>query len=122
MSWATFAQITGTFAPGALPATMGSALLYLDFNSSSTVSFTQTPAVTVTTAGTFPGTRCDFAVYGQPGSGTGSQPAWFSGTAVGVSEVTPSGGTLSVPAGTLPPPNTVDFHANVDQYIALYCH
>ncbi|HEY9179576.1 MAG TPA: hypothetical protein VIO32_02590, partial [Candidatus Baltobacteraceae bacterium] len=64
MSWATFAQISGTFAPGALPSTIGTALVYLDFKPAVNVSFSQTPALTVTTTGTFPGTKCDFAVYG----------------------------------------------------------
>lgn len=122
MSWATFSQITGTFAPGALPTTIGTALLYLDFHTPIDVSFTQTPAVSVTTTGSFPGTHCDFAVYGQPGSGGSNAPSWFSGTQVGVAEVTVSGTSFTIPAVTLPPPSTVDFRASSEQYIAVYCH
>lgn len=121
-SWATYAEITGTFAPGPLTASIGTALLYLDMKPAVNVSFTQTPAITVTTSGSFPGSQCDFAVYGNPGSGGGGTNSWFSATAVGVSEVAPSGNTFTVPATTLPPPNTVDFQANQDTYVALYCH
>lgn len=118
-SWATFSQITGTFVPGALTSSIGTALLYLDLKSAVTVSFTQTPGATVTTTGSFPGTSCGFAVYSN-NTGTGKQ--WNSMTTLGLSEVTPSGGTFTIPAATLPPPNTVDFQGNTDQYIALYCH
>ena len=95
-------------------------MLYLDLNSSATVSFTQTPAVTVSTTGSFPGTNCGFAVYtSNNGSGT---KVWTSMTALGVNEVSPSGGTYTVPSQTLPAPNTVDFTAAKDFYVALYCH
>jgi hypothetical protein len=101
---------------------MGTALLYLDFKSAVTVNFPNTPAVSMTTTGSFPGTHCDFAVYGQPGSGGTGSPAWFSGTQVGIAEVTPSGNTLTVPSQSLGAGNTVKFDANSDQYIAVYCH
>lgn len=121
MSWASpYSQITGTFAPGPLPATIGSALFYLDFKPAVSVGFNQTPAFTVTTTGTFPGTKCDFAVYGTPGSGGGGTQSWFSGSAVGVAEVSPSGSTFTVAAQTLVGA-TVDFGTN-DTYIAAYCH
>jgi len=120
MSWATFTQITGTFTPGALPASIGTAVLYLDLVSATSVGFTATPGVTVS-GSSFPGTRCGFAFYGNAGSGTGGSPVWNSMTAVGLTEVTLSGGSFSVPAGTLPPPNKVQFDTT-DQYIALYCH
>jgi hypothetical protein len=122
MAWATYAQINGTFAPGPLPASIGNALLYLDFTISSTVSFSQSPAVTVSTTGSFPGTKCGFAVYGQPGSGSGSAASWFSMTSVGIAEVSPSGGSFTVPAATLGGGATVKFDPSSDQYIALYCH
>lgn len=121
MSWATFAQITGTFTPGALPASIGTAVIYLDLVSASTVAFTATPGVTVS-GSSFPGTKCGFAFYGVAGSGTGGSPVWNSMTAVGLTEVAPSGGSFTVPAGALPPPNNVQFDAGKDQYIALYCH
>ena len=119
MSWATLSQITGTFSPGALPASIGTALLYLDFNSTATISFTQTPAMTVSTTGSFPGTSCGFAVFS---SQSGSTKTWNSMTSLGIAEVTPSGGSFTVNATTLPAPNTVDFTASTDQYVALYCH
>lgn len=119
MSWATFSQITGTFAPGQLTASIGTALLYFDMKSAATVTFTQTPAITITTTGSFPGTACGFAPYSNNG-GSGQQ--WNSMTTLGLSEVTPSGGTFTIPAATLTPPNTVDVQANADQYIAIYCH
>lgn len=121
MSWATFTQITGTFSPGALPTSIGTAVLYLDLVSASTASFTATPGVTVS-GSSFPGTKCGFAFYGVAGSGTGGSPVWNSMTSVGLTEVTPSGGSFTVPAGSLPPPDTVQFDAGTDQYIALYCH
>lgn len=121
MSWASpYSQITGTFAPGQLPATIGTALFYLDFRPAVNVGFNQTPALTVNTTGTFPGTKCDFAVYGSPGSGGGGTQSWFSGTAVGVAEVSPSGTTFTIAAQTLVG-STVDFGTN-DTYIAAYCH
>lgn len=119
MSWATFPQITGTFAPGPLSASIGTALLYFDMKSAATVTFTQTPTITVTTTGSFPGTMCGFAPYSNNG-GSGQQ--WNSMTSLGMGEVTPSGGTFTIPAATLTPPNTVDTQANTDQYIAVYCH
>jgi hypothetical protein len=123
MSWATYPQITGTFAPGPLPtATIGTALLYLDFHISTTVTFSQTPAVTVSTTGTFPGTKCGFAVYGNAGSGGAGSPAWFSMMSVGLSEVSPSGTSFTVPAATLGGGGTVQFDPSPDTYIALYCH
>ena len=120
MSWAKFSEITGTFAPGALPTSIGTAVLYLDLVSASSVSFTATPAVSVSGA-SFPGTSCGFAFYGVAGSGTGGSPTWNGMTAIGLSEVTPSGGSFTVPSTTLPPGNTVQFDTS-DQYIALYCH
>jgi hypothetical protein len=122
MAWATFAQITGTFTPGALPTTIGTALLYLDFKSAATVDFTTTPAVTVTTTGSFPGTKCGFAVYGVPGSGTGGTASWFSQTQVGIAEVSPAGNSFTVPAASLGAGNNVQFDAGSDQYITVYCH
>jgi len=121
LSWATFAQISGTFAPGALTSTIGTAVLYLDFKPSVNVTFNQTPSVTMTTTGSFPGTHCGFAVYGSPGSGGGSTQAWFSMTQVGLSEVTPSGNSFTIPAATLGGGGTVQFGTD-DTYIALYCH
>ncbi|HEY9179609.1 MAG TPA: hypothetical protein VIO32_02755, partial [Candidatus Baltobacteraceae bacterium] len=64
---------------------------------------------------------CGFAVYGNPGSGGGGTPSWFSTTAVGVAEVSPSGNTVTIPAATLSGGATVNLGAN-DTYIALYCH
>lgn len=122
MYWATFNQITPPFAPGALPSTIGTAFIYLDFVANTTVNFTATPALQVTTTGSFSGSHCGFAFYGNTGGGTGGTPTWNSMTAVGLSEVTPTGTTLSIPAGSLPPGNTVKFSANTDQFIALYCH
>ena len=119
VSWATYAQISGASLPSALPSSIGTALLYLAFNPSSAVTFTQTPALTVSTSGSFPGTSCGFATYTNNG-GTGY--AWSSMTTLGIAEVTPSGGSFSVPATTLPPPNTVDFAAATDQYVVTYCH
>jgi hypothetical protein len=122
MSWATYPQITGTFAPGPLPTTIGTALLYLDFHVNTTVTFSQTPAVSVTTTGTFPGSKCGFAVYGNAGSGGTGSPAWFSMTSIGISEVSPSGSSFTVPAATLGGGGTVQFDPSSDTYIALYCH
>ena len=121
MSWATFSQITGTFTPGALPTSIGTAIIYLDLVTASTTSFSATPGVTVS-GSSFPGTQCGFAFYGVAGSGTGGSPQWNSMKAIGLSEVAPSGGSFTVPQGTLPPGNTVQFDAGTDQYIALYCH
>lgn len=120
MSWATFAQIQGTFAPGALPSSIGTPVMYLDINPATTVSFSQTPGVSVTTSTTFPGTSCGFAAYTKFGSQTASQ--WNSMTAFGISEVAPSGSTFTVSPATLPPPNTVDLKGASDLYVALYCH
>ena len=119
MSWATFAQIQGTFNPGALPSTIGTALIYLDLRPATSVQFSQTPGISVSTSTSFPGSRCGFAVYSQFGSQT--TPQWNSMTAFGISEVAPAGSSFNVSATTLPPPNTVDFSAS-DQYVALYCH
>jgi hypothetical protein len=43
-------------------------------------------------------------------------------TAVGISEVSPSGNSIAIPAAALPSPNKIQFQANSDQFIALYCH
>lgn len=131
LSWGTLAQSVGTFPPGPLPGSIGTALLYFDINesyvspvtvtSSGTfrITFTQTPAVSATTTGSFPGTHCSWAIYAALGSGSA---VWNSSTAVGIAEVTPSGNTFTVPATTLPPGNTVDLFAGRDNYFALYCH
>jgi hypothetical protein len=133
LSWGTLAEAVGTFPPGALPSSIGTALLYIDVNESyvypETVSssgtfkttFTQTPAVSVTTTGSFPGTHCSWAIYAVVGGGGGAA-TWNSSTAVGIAEVTPSGNTYTVPAASLPPGSTVDFYAGKDNYFALYCH
>jgi hypothetical protein len=86
------------------------------------VNFSATPAVSVTTTSSYPGTKCGFAFYGVAGSGTGGSPTWNAMTAVGISEVSPSANSISVPAAALPSPNKVQFDANTDQFIALYCH
>ncbi len=119
LSWATYAQISGGSIPSALPSSIGTALLYFDLNSALTVTFAQTPTLTVSTSGIFPGTSCGFATYENNG-GTGY--TWQSMTTMGIAEVTPSGGSFSVASTTLPPPNSVDFTAATDQYVAVYCH
>lgn len=120
MSWASGpSQITGTGFT-LLPASIGTAILYLDFNPSVTVTFTQTPAVTATTTGTFPGTKCDWAVFSKIGSQTQAQ--WNSAASLGFAEVTPSGNSFTIPAGTLPGSNTVQFQGGTDFYFAEYCH
>jgi hypothetical protein len=96
--------------------------MYLDFLTDSTVDFSGTPAVSVTATTSFPGTRCGFAFYGVAGSGTGGTPTWNSMTGIGISEVSPTGNSISVPSAALPAPNKVQFDANTDQFIALYCH
>ncbi len=118
LSWATYAQISGASIPPALPSSIGTALLYFELSSSATVTFTQTPGMTMTTSGSFPGTSCGFATYENNGTGF----TWSSMTTMGIAEVTPSGGSFSVPATTLPPPNSVDFAAGAYQYVATYCH
>lgn len=120
LSWASYSQITGQFSPGPLPSTIGTALLYFDFNSSISVSYSQAPAVTANTTGSFPGTKCGWAIYGQ--YGFESAPQWNSMTAFGISEVTPSNGSFTVFASSLPYGQTANFAANTDQYIATYCH
>ncbi len=72
----------------------------------------------MTTSGSFPGTSCGFATYENNGTGF----AWSSMTTMGIAEVTPSGGSFSVPATTLTPPSSVDFTAGAYQYVATYCH
>ena len=133
VSWGTLAQSVGTFPPGPLPSSVGTALLYFDINESYVspvtvtnsgtfkVTFAQTPAVSATTTGSFPGTHCGWAIYANLGGGSGSA-IWNSSTAVGIAEVTPSGNTFTVPASSLPPGSTVDFYAGKDSYFALYCH
>ena len=123
MAWGTFSQITGTFRPGALPSSIGTALIYLDIVSSYTypsydLKFSQTPAVTMTTTGSFPGTHCGYAIYASAGGGTSQ---WASMTNLGINEVTPSGNSFTVPAAT-PNSGTADFFAGKDTYVAPYCH
>lgn len=103
-----------------LPNTIGTAVVYLDWQSASTtkVSFTQTPDITAKSA-SFPGTSCGFAFWGNTGNGP---PTWTSMTSLGFTEVTPSGGSFHIPATALPPGNSVDVHRGEDLYIALYCH
>jgi hypothetical protein len=122
MAWGTFSQISGTFRPGALPSSIGTALIYLDVVSSYVypsydLKFSQTPAVTMTTTGSFPGTRCGYAIYTSNGS---NPPQWASMTNLGINEVTPSGNSFTVPAATIS--GSVDFYAARDAYVAPYCH
>jgi hypothetical protein len=130
LSWGTLAQATA-FPPGALPGSIGTALLYVDVNESyvypSTPSssgtfqilYAQTPAVTVNTTGSFPGTHCGWAIWA---TFNGTTNSWNSMTAAGLSEVTPSGNSYTVPAATLGQGQQVKFAAGKDQYLALYCH
>lgn len=118
MSWASgLSQITGTFAPGAVPASIGTALLYFDFNASAAVTFNQTPAIHVTSNNAFPGSNCGFAVYMNGNSNT---LAWNAMTAIGLSEASPSGNAFSIAAQTLSQ-GQVQFQPG-HTYIALYCH
>lgn len=126
LSTATFPQISTPFLPGSIPGSIGTGFLYLDFLPSADVLFNQTPGVQISTGSTgFPGSHCGFAYYGKTG-GSSSTAQWNPMTAFGLSEVAPvsngSGGwTISVPPGTLPTGNTVEFKAS-DSYIGLYCH
>ena len=120
MSWAGgLSQITGNFAPGALTASIGTPLLYLDFNSAANITFNQTPSVTVTSSNTpaFPGSHCGFAVYT---NGQGNTPAWNAMTSFGLSEAAPSGNSFAIAAQTLGQ-GQVQFGQG-DTYIAVYCH
>ncbi len=111
-------QVSGTF-PTNLPTGIGTALLYFDINNPGpTVTFNQTPAITVTTTGSFPGNACGFAVYSNNG---GSGLTWTGMTNFGIAEVAPSGNSFTVAAHALPTGNNVQFSTG-DQLIAVYCH
>lgn len=122
MNWGVGSDLPSSFVP--LPSSIGTALIYVDTVSGSTgnVTFTQTPSVSVTTSSTFPGTKCGFAFFAN-GSGSGSSTySWTSMTAVGLSEVSPSGNTFTIPHGTLGGGQTPELDRGRDQFIALYCH
>lgn len=120
MNWGVGSDLPSTFTP--LPGSIGTPLIYVDTVPGSTgkVTFTQTPGVTVTTSSTFPGTKCGFAFFSNMSGG--STYSWTSMTGVGLSEVSPSGNTFTIPPGTLGAGQTVDLNRGQDQFIALYCH
>ena len=119
VQWASGADVPASpFV--ALPGSIGTPMLYMAWQSSNStkVAFNDTPDISIDST-SFPGTSCGFAFWGSLGSGT---PTWNSMTAVGFSEVAPSGGTLHIPAQALPPGNQVEVNRGEDLYIALYCH
>lgn len=122
VNWGYGADLPSPFV--SLSSTIGTPLVYMDLLPGGTgkISFTQTPSLSVTTATSFPGTKCGFAFWGNAGSSGNSAPAWTPMTAVGLSELTVSGNSFTIPPASLPPGNTVDIHAGQDMFFALYCH
>lgn len=109
-----------------LPPSLGTALMYLDFrytppaypSQQFTIQFANTPQVTVnTTSSAFPGSNhlCGFALWSPLTVGW----QWNSMTQWGVSEVSPSGTSFTVPSTAATAPITLT--SGQDLYMALYC-
>lgn len=93
----------------------GTAFLYLDLLASTSVTFAQTPAITITSTAAYPaGTACGLAVYSNNG---GPTAVWHQS---GVTAPRPSGSTLTLAAQTLGGGSTVSLAA-AHQYLAFYC-
>lgn len=119
-SWALGSDLPATFI--ALPSSIGTPVMYMQWTTDASVkvTFTDTPAVTVTTTASFPGTKCGFAFYGNGPAASAYQ--WTSMTMVGLSEVTPSGNTFTIPSQPLSSGNSVEVSPGENLRIALYCH
>lgn len=127
LSWGFGSDLPAPFT--FLPSSIGSALIYFDFlpltSTTAHVDFTATPAMTISSTVTMPGTKCGFAFFNNAAGG-GFSEGWNSMTGAGVPEVTPtasgSGSTFTIPSQSLPPGQTIDESAGQDAYFALYCH
>lgn len=122
-SWATGSgDVPSSFT--ALPSSIGTPLLYLDFryappaypSQQYSIQFANSPAVTMTGSSALPGSQCGFALWSQVTTGW----KWLGIASLGGAEVAPSGTTFTVPSATFTNPLTLI--PGQDIYMALYCH